>query len=253
MSIVRDPYRPVIGCCRALFWLLGLRFDVQGARHIPEDGAAVLAANHTSYLDFTFVGLAASKRGRVVRFMAKSGVFDAPVAGRVMRAMRHIPVVRSAGAGAYRQARRELERGELVGLFPESTISRSWTLKPLLPGAAALAIDRQVPLLPVVTWGGHRILTVDGRWSVRRGTAVTILVGPALRPGPDADLGETVAVLHAALTTLLDRAQRDYPQQPRGAGDQWWLPAHLGGTAPTAAEGAELDTAALARSVGVAG
>lgn len=141
-------YRIVIAVLRALFGALGLRIDVRGAEHLPGHGPAVVVGNHTGYLDFAFVGYAATSRGRLVRFMAKESTFTNPVTGPLMRAMSHIPVSREQGAGAYRRASRLLSRGEVVGLFPEGTISRSWELKDFKPGAAALALEHRVPINP---------------------------------------------------------------------------------------------------------
>ncbi|MFY0407454.1 lysophospholipid acyltransferase family protein, partial [Solicola sp. PLA-1-18] len=208
---------------------------------------AVLACNHTGYLDFALAGIAARRSDRLVRFMAKSGVFEIPLVGAAMRAMRHVPVDRLQGAGAYRQASRELERGEVVGVFPEATISRSWTLKPFQPGAAALARAHGVPLVPVVVWGGHRVLTVDGRRATRRGVPVTVLVGEPFVPAPGDDLAAVSAELRARMQALLERAQGEYPDPPRDGDDPWWLPHALGGTAPEPAEAARLDAEALDR------
>lgn len=242
-------YRLVILAFRGLFGALGVRFDVRGAEHIPATGPAVLASNHISYLDFAFVGLAAARPRRLVRFMAKRAVFDARLSGPLMRAMGHIPVDRASGAAAYRRAARALARGEVVGVFPEATISRAWTLKPLKPGAAAFAVWEQVPLLPVVVWGGHRILTVDGHWSLRRRTPVTVLVGPPLEVATHArdraDIAVVSGELRRHMQTLLDTAQREYPVRPRTETDRWWLPRHLGGTAPTPEVAAALDAAGV--------
>ena len=68
-------YRGVILGFRLIFRLLGLRFVIRGAENIPATGPALMASNHLSYLDFTFIGLAGSKRGRLVRFMAKKSTF----------------------------------------------------------------------------------------------------------------------------------------------------------------------------------
>lgn len=228
-------YRVVIGLFRRVFRALDLRFDVRGTEHIPASGAAVLACNHIGYLDFTFVGLAASRQDRLVRFMAKSSTFANPVSGPLMRRMHHIPVDRDGvltGAVAYRKAIRELRAGELVGVFPESTISRSWTLRAFKPGAAALAVREQVPLIPVVTWGGHRIASVDGHVHPQRHIPVTVLVGPSITP---TTREETGSLLRAAIQELLDTAQRDYPDA--GAG-RWWQPLHLDGMAPSPWEAA---------------
>ena len=246
-------YRLVIRGFRLLFVLLGLRFDLRGEEHLPTSGPAIVACNHIGFLDFALVGLAADRRHRLVRFMAKQSTFDNPVLGPLMRSMRHIPVDRSCGAPAARQARDELRRGELVGIFPEATISRAWTLKPFMRGAATLAVREQVPLIPVAVWGGHRVLTVDGRWSLRPGKAITILIGEPISPVEGvarvegADVTAIEAELRHRMQDLLDRAQRDYPDLPRDDADRWWLPQHLGGSAPTPQVAADLDAAGVER------
>jgi len=210
-------YRAVIRAFRVMFRALGLRFDVRGASYLPADGPAVVACNHIGFLDFAFVGLAASHRNRLVRFMAKQSTFSSPISGPLMRAMGHIPVDRTRGAAAYRHAARQLQRGEIVGIFPEATISRAWTLKPFKLGAAALAVREQVPLIPAVVWGGHRVLTVGGRWSVRRGKAVSVFIGEPIVAGPHDDVLAVDAELRRRMGYLLDLAQRSYPDRPRGA------------------------------------
>ncbi|TXL62311.1 lysophospholipid acyltransferase family protein [Aeromicrobium terrae] len=240
-------YRVAARLFAILFRLLGLRITVRGAEHLPTSGPAVLASNHTGFLDFTFVGYAARERGRLVRFMSKVSVFDSRITGPLMRAMRHIPVDRWTGASAYRQARRALDAGELVGVFPEATISRSFLVKPLKPGAAGLAISRSVPLVPVAVWGSHRIATVDGRRGLRRGKALTILVGEPLHPADGESIAELTERLHAAMTALVDEAIDTYPDTPKDDADRWWLPHDRGGTAPPPEVAAALDRAALER------
>lgn len=236
MTAMRDlTYRLVIRAFRLVFWLLGLRFDVRGADRLPRNGPAILASNHLSYLDFAFVGLAAGQQGRFVRFMAKEAVFRNGLCGPLMRAMGHIPVDRSSGAAAYRRAARTLDQAEFVGIFPEATISRSWRLSSFKLGAATLAVKQQVPLYPVILWGGQRILTVDRHWSLRRGKAITVLVGEPLRPAPTAARADVDAELRRRMQVLLDEALRDYPESPADDSDRWWLPADLGGTAPNQA------------------
>ncbi|MCK5891478.1 MAG: lysophospholipid acyltransferase family protein [Aeromicrobium sp.] len=240
-------YRAVVGAVAALFRLQGYRFDVQGTEHLPAEGAAVLAANHNSLLDFTLVGRAARPRGRLVRFMAKRSLFGRGPVGWAMRRMGHIPVDRASGAVAYRRARRWLERGDVVGVFPEATISRSWLVKPLRRGAAALALETGTPLVPVVTWGGHRILTVDGHRSLRRRIPVTIRVGTALDPRPGESVAALTERLHEALSSLLATAMDAYPETPRDDEDRWWLPHDRGGTAPDPETAHALDVAAVQR------
>lgn len=239
-------YWCIVGVFRLLFRLLGIRFDIRGADHIPRQAAAVVATNHIGYLDFAFIGFVARRQGRLVRFMAKKATFDNWLSGPFMRTMGHIPVDRQTGASAYRKAARSLRAGQVVGVFPEATISRAWTLKTFKAGAAALAIDVGAPLLPSVTWGGHRIATVDGHWSLRRRTPVTVLIGQPIDPA-----GHSLTSLNAELRLrtqeLLDLAQGNYSCSPRNDSDRWWLPRHLGGTAPDPGTAKRLDAAALAR------
>lgn len=240
-------YRFAVRTFGTLFRVMGYRFDVRGIEHIPATGPGVIAANHIGFLDFTFIGYAARPRGRRIRFMAKRSVFALPIVGWLMHAMHHIPVDRMRGASAYRRALHLLDAGQLVGVFPEATISRSWLLKPFRRGAAGLSVSRQVPLVPVIVWGGHRILTVDGHWSLRRRMPITILVGAPLHP----EEGETVDALSSRLRQrmgeLLAEAIDTYPESPRDASDAWWLPHDRGGTAPHPDDAAELDRAAVAR------
>lgn len=236
-------YRVVIRLFRAEFRLLGLRFDVRGAHHLPAHGPAALACNHLSYLDFTFVGLAASTRGRLVRFMAKKSTFDNGISGPLMRAMRHIPVDRESGAAAYRKAARSLAAGELVGVFPEATISRSQTLKSFKLGAATLAVREQVPLVPIVLWAPQRTFTVDRHYSLRRGKTIMVLVGEPIVAARCDDPHAVDAQLRRRMQELLEQGWRDYPDAPRNDADRWWLPASQGGTAPTLEQAALLESA----------
>lgn len=237
-------YRPVIALARAAFRGLDVRFDLAGAGHVPTAGGAVLACNHVSYLDFLFCGMAALPSRRLVRFMAKKSVFDHRVSGPLMRGMRHIPVDRAAGSSSFAEAERALAGGEVVGVFPEATISRSFELKAFKSGAARLAAATATPLVPMVAWGGQRLWTKDRpRTLGRRHTPVVLRVGEPLRPGPGDDTDAVTAELAERMGALLAEAQRAYPDQPAGPDDRWWLPASLGGTAPTRAEADALDAA----------
>jgi 1-acyl-sn-glycerol-3-phosphate acyltransferase len=240
-------YRVVVRIFGILFRLMGYRFDVRGVEHLPASGAGVVAGNHIGFLDFTFIGYAARERRRHIRFMAKRSVFELPVVGGLMRAMHHIPVDRRSGARAYRRALRLLETGELVGVFPEATISRSWLLKPFKRGAAGLAVNQQVPLVPVVVWGGHRIYTVDGHRSLRRRMPITIVVGEALTPRAGETVDGLSLRLRESMDLLLAEAIDSYPADPRDEADRWWLPYDRGGSAPDPVTAAVLDREAVAR------
>ncbi|HYN30365.1 MAG TPA: lysophospholipid acyltransferase family protein [Dermatophilaceae bacterium] len=231
-------YTPVVGLARTLFRAQGLRFTILGAEHVPAAGGAVMAINHTGYFDFTYAGLTAQPSRRLVRFMAKKSVFSHPVAGRLMRGMHHIPVDRHAGSHAFDAAVAALRAGEVVGVFPEATMSRSFELKEFKAGAARMAQQGGVPLLPVTIWGSQRVWTKDApKHRGRSRIPIHLTVGEPLTVGPDEDAAAATERLKAAMQAQLEAQQAAYP--PLTGADLRYLPARLGGTAPTPEEAAE--------------
>ena len=238
-------YPPIILTAKAAFRALGLRFDMQGTEHVPRTGPAMLAFNHVSYLDFIFGGFAAQPAGRLVRFMAKRETFDHRISGPLMRSMHHISVDRAEGTGSLRQALRYLRAGEVVGIFPEATISRSFEIKEIKSGAVRIAAQAKVPLVPVVLWGTQRMMTKDHPRDFSRGKTIAITVGEPLHPrGRDPEPG--TLELRSVMERLLAETIARYPadEQPPGS---WWLPASHGGSAPTPERAAELDAEEKAR------
>jgi len=239
-SVAEIVYPPVLWLARGVFRALGIQFSLTGQEHIPRTGGAVLASNHVSYLDFTFCGLTTFPQ-RLVRFMAKDAVFKHPVSGPLMRGMHHIPVDRTAGSAAFQSAVSALQAGEIVGVFPEATISRSFVLKDFKTGAARMAAAADVPLIPMATWGGQRIYTKGHKRDLSRGKAVGLAVGEPFHPAPDADPDEVTRELKVRIDVLLSGLQESYPQQPANDEDRWWLPVSLGGTAPTLEQATTMD------------
>jgi 1-acyl-sn-glycerol-3-phosphate acyltransferase len=224
---------------RVLFRAVDLRLDVVGQEHIPATGGGVVVMNHTGYLDFALAGLPFwREQGRLVRFMAKQEVFTSRVTGPLMRAMHHIPVDRAAGATSFRAAIEALRAGELVGVFPEATISRSFCLKEFKSGATRMARSAGVPLIPVTLWGSQRVWTKDRKPTIRaaRHIPIGITIGAPLVVGRGTAVD---AELVDVMNCLLDVTRVRYPETP--GNDLWWVPAHLGGTAPTPERAAELD------------
>jgi 1-acyl-sn-glycerol-3-phosphate acyltransferase len=232
-------YPPVIATAKVLFRVLGLRFQMSGTEHVPTSGGALLAFNHVSYIDFILGGLAAQPSKRLVRFMAKREVFDHSIAGPVMRSMHHISVDRGDGAASLEEALRYLKDGEVVGIFPEATISRSFEVKELKSGAARIAAQAGVPLIPVVLWGTQRMMTKDHPRDFSRGKTIGIRVGEPLYPTGDDPVADTDE-LHRRLAVLLDEAIDAYPDEEQPPGS-WWLPASRGGSAPTPERAKELE------------
>ena len=236
---VEPVYGTVIQLARLVWKVQGLKFTVTGVQNIPKTGGAVVAINHTSYFDFTFAGLPAyrQKLGRKVRFMAKQEVFDHKVTGPVMRSLRHISVDRSSGAGSFEEACQALKAGELVGVYPEATISRSFELKEFKSGAARMAIEANVPIIPHIVWGAQRIWTKDHPKKMwRPKVPISIAVGEPIAPTLPA--AELTSLLHSRMQHLLEQVQDAYGPYPPGA---FWVPKRLGGGAPSLVEAARLD------------
>ncbi|TDC71954.1 lysophospholipid acyltransferase family protein [Streptomyces hainanensis] len=226
-------YPPVVAAARTMFKALDLRFDIAGSEHVPRTGGAVLVSNHIGYLDFVFAGFAARPARRLVRFMAKESVFKHRVSGPLMRAMKHIPVDRAQGEASFRHALTALRDGEIVGVFPEATISQSFTLKKFKSGAARMAQQTGVPILPVALWGTQRLWTKGRKRDLGRNHfPITIRIGSPMAVDPDEPAAAVSDRVRDRVQELLESAQSAYPATPRNAEDTWWLPAHLGGTAP---------------------
>ena len=232
-------YPPVIATAKLAFKALGLRFDMRGTEHVPREGGALLAFNHVSYVDFILGGYAAHPSRRLVRFMAKRELFDHRWTGPLMRSLHHIEVDRADGLASYDRGVELLRQGEVVGIFPEATISRSFELKELKTGASRMAAQAGVPLVPVILWGTQRLKTKGHPQDFSRGKTIAITVGEPLHPTGANPVAET-AELKSRMTRLLDETIRGYPaeEQPPGS---WWLPASYGGSAPTPEEAARLD------------
>lgn len=226
-------YPPIIMSGYGFFKLLNLKFDVVGGQNLPPTGGAVLASNHVSYLDFIFCGFAARPSHRLVRFMAKKSTFDHKVSGPLMKSMHHIPVDRSAGAHAMDSAISALRECEVVGVFPEATISQSFELKDFKTGAVRMAAEAGVPVVPMITFGGQRLWTKGHKRDMERGSLISLSVGEPLSFTPGDDPVAGTAQLKARMQELYDDVLARYPAPDPAT---WWWPARFGGGAPSLAE-----------------
>ena len=239
---MRDISYPLtIAAAKTWFKLGDIRIDKHGTENIPRTGGALLAVNHLSYVDYLMAGYPGVDQGRLTRFMAKQEVFNHRIGGPVMRSFKHIAIDRAAGQEGMDEAVRRLQAGEIVGIFPEGTISRSFLIKDVKTGAVRIAAKADVPLVPVVLWGTQRMLTKGKPRDFSRHKTVSVLVGEPMHPTGDDPLAET-AELKARMETMLDQLIRNYPadEQPPGS---WWLPSTYGGSAPTIEEAKEMELA----------
>lgn len=206
----------------------GTTFTYRGLENIPDRGGALLAQNHTSYLDWLPTLLAVRERRRRAYFMIKAEMADVKAVNYVINHARLIPVDRRAGHDALEVAAQRLRQGELIGMHPEATISRSFELREFKTGAARMALDAQVPIVPIIVWGAHRIWPKDHPKKVwRNKVPITVAAGRPLLP--DGTPERLNAALRGAMNALLYRVQEEYPH-PEG---EFWVPRRLGGAAPT--------------------
>ncbi|GAA1921766.1 lysophospholipid acyltransferase family protein [Nocardioides lentus] len=240
----RDPWHDaalLVGAAGLRAW--GIEVRTRGVVHVPRSGPVVLAPTHVAYPDFVVLQKSVLPAGRRLRYLCRGEVWSSRVAGRALDRMRHVPVDRSAPAAAYLAARRLLEAGEAVGVFPEAGVSTAYVVRPLMRGAAALALETGAPLLPVGIWGTQRLWPVapaedgsPGRPDRTRGRVVDVRIDAPLVPRPDDDATSLTIRLGRRLAALLADLQALPHHQPRPGEDARWHPAHLGGRAHTRAE-----------------
>jgi 1-acyl-sn-glycerol-3-phosphate acyltransferase len=218
-------------------WLQRWRLDIEGLEHVPRSGGAVLVLNHSSFVDFfTAARMPFLQFGRPVRMLAKASLFRSPLIGPLMRGAGHIPVERGSGRDALAAAVDALRRGEFVGVLPEQTISPSLELLPFKSGAVRMAQEAGVPVVPAVSWGSHRFWTAGGRPHLTWRLPVHVRYGAVVHPEGDAE--SATERIRTVMAGMLEDVQRRYRDgMPAGAR---WVPARLGGGAPTVEEADQL-------------
>jgi 1-acyl-sn-glycerol-3-phosphate acyltransferase len=152
-----------VGVAAALFYpvtTLGRRV-YRGAERIPREGPALLVLNHVSHMDPAVDAVFVHRQKRVPRFLAKESVAKAPVFGRIFIGSGGIPVYRgtTAAGDSLRAAHLALRDGKIVVIYPEGTITKDpagWP-KRSFTGAARLAVENDVPVIPIARWGTNHI------------------------------------------------------------------------------------------------
>jgi len=231
-------YGSLVALLRLFNWWGGHKTTRLGDGRLPPRGGAVVAINHTSYVDFTYIGIEVKRTDkRLLRFMGKVELRKNPILRFLMWGCKVIPVDRSAGRDSYLAAVQELRKGEIVAIYPEATISRSFEIKTLKNGAARMALEADVPIIPAIVWGSQRIAPKGLPYHLgRTKTPVMVSTGDPIPPAGTAD--ELTAQLRTAMQTLLEEVLEAYGPHPTG---EYWVPARLGGSAPTMAEAAAMD------------
>lgn len=235
-AVTNFVYRQITHVGRAVTVAQGLKMRLSGVENIPDEGGAVIVCNHTGYMDFLFGAYLAYQKKRLVRYLAKASVFKAPVVGRLFEVMGHVPVDRIDGGASIVKGTELAKSGELVGVFAEGTISRSFEIRSMRNGPARIAHAAGVPIIPQIIFGSQRLWTKGQKKHLGR-TNTPILI-TALEPyyttgDPDADIAEVRRRMQEALEELWKQYESEFGPMPAG---EYWVPARKGGGAPTLEE-----------------
>jgi len=250
-------YRLIVRTGQFLRWVLRLDVQASGLEHLPAKGpvtgasrrvvpgkGAVFAVTHFGYLDFAVLELLLWRHARAqLRFLIHQGAADHWLAGPAISASGHVVVGYTDRSGAYDAAVAKLRDGEYLAVFPEAGVSRSFTVRECRTGAVRMAAEAGVPVIPVSVWGSHRVLTRGHGFSLRRSwrAPIRVHVGAPMGFGAGGDVEAATEMLRNTLQSGIDHCIAGFPLDPEPGA--WWMPADLGGSAPTEVERQLLDAA----------
>lgn len=263
-------YRVIVYTGLALRRLFQIRVLVTGQEHLPppeplpESGrktrrrlsryrpsrpatpgrGAIVAITHFGYLDFAFAEMLLWWNNRAqMRFLVTQGAADHWFAGPAISAAGQVVVGYGTGSHAYDAAVSKLRAGEYIAILPEAGVSRSFRVRGCKTGAVRMAAEAGVPIIPVSVWGSHRLLTRRHGFSPLRAwrAPVRVNVAEPMYVDPAEDVQAATARLREVLQAGIDAGIADFPLEP--APGAWWMPAELGGGAPSEEERQRLDEA----------
>jgi 1-acyl-sn-glycerol-3-phosphate acyltransferase len=191
------------------------RLRYRNIERVPQQGPVIVVTNHVSHIDPFLVGKFIVDAGRVPRFLAKESIFDVPVVGWAMRSMGHIPVKRGTvdARQSLSAAVAALERGWVIVLHPEGTVTRDPDGWPMIgkTGAARLAtLVPDVSVIPVVQWGVQEQFDLyKKRVKLIPRPRHTISVGEPIDLSAFRDREPNAKVLHEVTDVIMRRLRAD--------------------------------------------
>jgi 1-acyl-sn-glycerol-3-phosphate acyltransferase len=184
---------------------------VKGLGNIPTQGPLVLVANHINLLDPPVIG---ALLPRPVHFMAKTELYSVPMFGRIIDGYLAFPVRRGElDLVSLRRAERILRAGDVLGIFPEGTRSKTGQLQPGFDGAALFALRLGCPVLPLGISGTNHVLRFPG---ILLRPKITVKIGPPINFGK-AVTRPTRELLMATTTQIMEAIAALVPVDQRGA------------------------------------
>jgi len=170
-------FRPIVGVISKLFW----RVRWHNTENIPFEGGVIIAANHQTYVDPFWVGYPVR---RPVRFLAWDAAFSWPVVGTCLRLLGAWPLqLEGSDPAPIRRSLQWIREGGAVMLFPEGGRGNpDGSPKKFKAGAVRMALEAEVPILPVTIVGGHYVWPATHRLP-RLGRGVDIIFHPVIKVG----------------------------------------------------------------------
>jgi len=223
-SIVTDPrdrksfvfratlFRKILVAFLRQAFRLVMKMEVSGLEHLPPDGPVVVACNHVTNFDVFPMQFSLP---RPIFFMAKAELFKFPLMDVALRNLGAFPVYRGEkDAWAMRHARRVLEHGQTLGMFPEGTRNKGRGLGLAKTGTARMAIENNCPILPMVVIG------TDGFFKhFPRRANVTVELLPTLQPlSGETPLALTDRLMFTMSAALPEDMRGVYAEVPKGFG-----------------------------------
>jgi 1-acyl-sn-glycerol-3-phosphate acyltransferase len=202
-------YRIAVGVLRPTIRLL-TKHAWQGAEHLPAHGGFVVCVNHVSHADPVAFAHFLYDNGHPPYFLAKEGLFRAPVVGRIVAGAGQIPVYRDSADAvkAFSAAVDAVHEGKCVAVYPEGTITRDPGLWPMTgkTGAARISLATGCPVIPVAQWGPQQLLAPYAkRPKLWPRATMRVVAGPPVDLDDLRDRAVDAGVLHEATARIISR------------------------------------------------
>jgi 1-acyl-sn-glycerol-3-phosphate acyltransferase len=192
--------------------VLGFRLKIYGRENLIEEGPAILASNHASFIDPPLVGVACHKE---IYYLARKSLFLKPVIGRLITQLNTVPVDRDRGdVGAVRAILQILKAGKRIVVFPEGTRSSDGNLQPAKAGVGLIIAKSLAPVVPIRIFGSYAALPRTG--GIRWFSPVTLVVGkPIYFTKQDLGTGERSVYQELSDRVMTAIAALEMPRQKR--------------------------------------
>jgi 1-acyl-sn-glycerol-3-phosphate acyltransferase len=202
---------------RFIFWLIRIFFNavtvmkLEGQENFPLDGPVIIAANHVTNFDAFPMQFAVP---RAICYMGKAELFNTPL-DPLLRVLCAFPVNRGEkDEWALRHARKVLDRGQTLGMFPEGKRSNGKGLCVAKTGTARMAIEMNCPIIPMTVVGTDQLFK---RFPHRSNLTIKLL-SPVLPNSNDTPLSLTDRLMFALAAGLPESMRGVYAEVPKGFG-----------------------------------